>query len=110
LDLSDPAQWWPGNSAWPGAPGPWKQWLARGASIAFQIATIAGALPAVNDSDRRRQRDRELHQQLGKWDAQLEASQTWPSVLRVAGRIERALRAELIERRSLIRNQKLAKK
>jgi hypothetical protein len=82
-------------------PGPWKQWLALGASIAFQIATVAGALLAVKDCDRRRQRYRELHQQLGKWDAQLEASRTWPSVLRVAGRIERALLAELIEWRSL---------
>jgi hypothetical protein len=82
-------------------PGTWKQWLALGASIAFQIATVAGALLAVNDCDRRRQRYRELHQQLGKWDAQLEALRTWPSVLRVARRIERALLAELIEWRSL---------
>jgi hypothetical protein len=104
------AQWWPGHLAWQGAPGTWKQWLALGASIAFQIATIAGALLAVNDGDRRRQRYRELHQQLGEWDAELEASRTWPSGLRVAGRIERALLAELIEWRSLIRNQKLAKK
>jgi hypothetical protein len=88
----------------------WKQWLALGASVAFQIATVAGALLAVNDCDRRRQRYRELHQQLRHWDAQLEALRTWPSVLRVAGRIERALLAELIEWRSLIRNQKLAKK
>ena len=91
-------------------PGPRKQWLALGASIAFQIATVAGALLAVNDCDRRRQRYRELHQQLGEWDAQLEALRTWPSVLRVAGRIERALLAELIEWRSLIRNPKLARK
>lgn len=82
-------------------PGPGKHWLALGASIAFQIATVAGALLAVNDCDRRRQRYRELHQQLGKWDAQLEASRTWLSMLRVAGRIERALLAELIEWRSL---------
>ncbi|MGO9641196.1 MAG: hypothetical protein ACLP1Y_07830, partial [Candidatus Acidiferrales bacterium] len=91
-------------------PGPWKQWLGMGASVAFQIATVAGALLAVNDCDRRRQRYRELHQQLGEWDAQLEALRTWPSVLRVCGRIERALLAELIEWRSLIRNQKMAKK
>jgi hypothetical protein len=88
----------------------WKQWLALGASVAFQIATVAGALLAVNDCDRRRQRYRELHQQLRHWDAQLEALRTWPSVLRVAGRIERALLAELIEWRSLIRNPRLAKK
>jgi len=87
-------------------PGPWKQWLALGASIGFQMATVAGALLAVNDCDRRRERYRELHEQLQKWDAQLEALRTWPSVLRVSGRIERALLAELIEWRSLIRNPK----
>jgi hypothetical protein len=91
-------------------PGIWKQWLSLGASIAFQIATVAGALLAVNDCDRRKQRYRELHEQLGEWDAQLEALRTWPSVLRVAGQIERALLAELIEWRSLIRNPRLSKK
>jgi hypothetical protein len=91
-------------------PGSHKQFFALGASIGFQIATVAGALLAVNDCDRRRQRYRELHHLLGEWDAQLEVLRTWPSVLRVAGRIERALLAELIEWRSLIRNQKLAKK
>jgi hypothetical protein len=91
-------------------PGPWKQWLALGASIAFQIATVAGALLAVNDCDRRKERYQELHQQLGQWDAQLEALRTWPSVLRVTGRIERALLAELIEWRSLLRNKELARK
>jgi hypothetical protein len=90
--------------------GPWKQSLALCASIAFQIATVAGALLAVNDCDRRKQRYRELHQQLEDWDAQLESLRTWPSVLRVAGRIERALLTELIEWRSLIRNQKLERK
>jgi hypothetical protein len=90
--------------------GPWKQWLALGASIAFQIATVAGALLAVNDCDRRKERYQELHQQLGQWDAQLEALRTWPSVLRVTGRIERALLAELIEWRSLLRNKELARK
>jgi hypothetical protein len=90
--------------------GPWKQGLALGAAIAFQIATVAGALLAVNDCDRRRLRYRELHDQLEGWDAQLESLRTWPSVLRVAGRIERALLAELIEWRSLIRNHKHARK
>jgi hypothetical protein len=90
--------------------GEWKQWMALGASVAFQIATVAGALLAVNDCDRRRQRYRELHRQLEKWDAQLVALRTWPSVLRVAGRIERALLTELIEWRSLIRNHKHARK
>jgi hypothetical protein len=92
------------------ASGPWKQGMALGAAIAFQIATVAGALLAVNDCDRRRLRYRELHDQLEDWDAQLESLRTWPSVLRVAGRIERALLTELIEWRSLIRNHKQARK
>jgi len=87
-------------------PGLWKPWLALGATIAFQIATVAGALLVVNDCDRRRQRYRELHQQLGDWDAQLKTLRTWPSVLRVTAQTERALLAELIEWRSLIRNPK----
>jgi hypothetical protein len=91
-------------------PGPWKPWLALGASFAFQVATVAGALRAINDCDRRKQRYRELHQQLGKWDSQLAASRSWQSVLRVAGQIERALLAELIEWRSLIRNPKPGRK
>ena len=90
--------------------GPWKPWLSLGASIAFQIATIAGALLAVYDCNRRRQRYREMHRQLENWDAQLEALRTWPSVLRVAGQIERVLLAELIEWRSLVRNPKVSKK
>jgi hypothetical protein len=91
-------------------PEPRKHALALGASIAFQIATVAGALLAVNDCDRRRLRYRELYQRLQSWDAQLAALRTWPTVLGVAGRIERALLAELIEWRSLIRNQKQARK
>jgi hypothetical protein len=90
--------------------GAGKQWMALGASIAFQIATVAGALLAVNDCDRRRQRYRELLHQIEKWDAQLAALKTWPSVLRVAGKIERALLTELIEWRSLIRNHTQARK
>lgn len=93
-----------------GGLGSWNPGLALGASIVFQIATVAGALRAVNDCDRRRQRYRDLHLQLGEWDAQLAALRTWPSVLRVAGRIERALQAELIEWRSLIRHPKLVRK
>lgn len=92
------------------APGPWKQSLSLGASVAFQIATIAGALLAVNDCDRRKKRYQELHEKLGSWNTQIEALRTWPSVLRVAEQIERALLAELIEWRSLIRNQKMEKK
>jgi len=92
------------------APGPWKQSLSLGASIAFQIATIAGALLAVNDCDRRKERYQELHKKLGSWDTQIEVLRTWPSVLHVAEQIERALLAEFIEWRSLIRNQKMTRK
>ncbi len=50
---------------------PISNFFELGASIGFQIATVAGALLAVNDCDRRRQRYRELHHLLGEWDAQL---------------------------------------
>jgi hypothetical protein len=51
-----------------------------------------------------------LHKKLGSWDTQIEVLRTWPSVLHVAEQIERALLAELIEWRSLIRNQKMTRK
>jgi len=89
---------------------PWKHWLSLSAAIAFQIATVAGALLAANDCDRRKEHYRKMHEQLREWDAQLQALQTWPSAMRVAGRTERALLAELIEWRSLLQNQKLARK
>lgn len=90
--------------------GQWKPALALVASIVFQLATVTGALLVVNDCDRRKQRYRELHLQLAKWNVELAALRTWPAVLRLAERIERALLAELIEWRSLIRNHRLAKK
>ena len=91
-------------------PGPWKLAISLSASIAFQIATVAGALLAANDCDRRKEHYRKMHEQLKESDAQLETLRTWPSALRLAGRIERALLAELIEWRSLLRNQKLSRK
>ena len=80
------------------------------AKIFFQIATVAGSLVVVNDYMRRRDRYRELHRMLVRWDKQLELSQTWPIVLRIASTVEKALLAELIEWRSHIRNQKLPQK
>jgi uncharacterized membrane protein YciS (DUF1049 family) len=93
-------------------------WIADGmkpvlsllVAIMFQIATVAGSLVVVNDYVRRRDRYRELHRMLMQWDKQLELSQTWPIVLRIAAIVEKALLAELIEWRSHIRNQKLPRK
>jgi len=84
--------------------------LALAATTCFQIATVAGALLAVNDFQRRRDRYRELHRMLTQWDKQLELTRTWATVLRITSMIERALLAELIEWRSLIRNRKLPQK
>ena len=89
---------------------PWKHGLALGASIAFEIATVAGALIVVNDCERRRQRYREMHYLLAEWDKQLERLRTWFSVLHIANRIERALLIEVIEWRSVIRHRKLPSK
>ena len=83
------------------------KWIALAVSILFQLATIAGALLVVNDSERRERRYAELYELLTDWDAQLEALRTWPSVLRVAGSIEKALLVELLEWRSLTRNVKI---
>jgi hypothetical protein len=84
--------------------------LSLSVAILFQIATVAGSLVVVNDFVRRRDRYCELHRMLVEWDKQLELSQTWAIVLRVATTVEKALLAELIEWRSHIRNQKLPQK
>jgi hypothetical protein len=84
--------------------------LALSVAIFFQIATVAGSLVVVNDYVRRRDRYRELHRMLVQWDKQLELSETWHIVLRIATTVEKALLAELIEWRSHIRNQKLPQK
>ena len=85
------------------------KWLALVISALFQIATVAGALVIVNDCNRRQQRYRELCDWLRGWDAQLDALRTWPSVLQVAARVEKALLVELLEWRSLVRNRKPGK-
>ena len=79
-------------------------------AICFQIATVAGSLVVVYDYVRRRDRYREMHRMLLQWDKQLELSETWHIVLRIASTVEKALLAELIEWRSHIRNQKLPQK
>lgn len=85
--------------------GHWRLVPALAGTIFFQIATIAGALLIVNDCHRRRQRYRELLHLLQGWDKQIESSLTWATLLRVAMTVEKALLAEVIEWRSLIRNR-----
>jgi hypothetical protein len=91
-------------------PENWRPGLAFAAAVGFQITTVAGALLVVYDYQRRRDRYRELHRMLTQWDKQLDLAQTWPIVLRIASRVEKALLAELIEWRSHIKNQKLPQK
>ncbi|HKN20258.1 MAG TPA: hypothetical protein VJX73_02515 [Terracidiphilus sp.] len=79
-----------------------RQWLAFAMSALFEVATMAGAFAAMKDCARRRRRYREISHALRRWDAQLEALNTWNSVLRVVERIERALIVELFEWRSLV--------
>ena len=79
-----------------------RQWLAFLMSALFEVATMAGAFAAMKDCARRRRRYRELSHALRRWDTQLEALNTWNSVLRVVERIERALVVELFEWRSLV--------
>jgi hypothetical protein len=88
----------------------WLTGLAFAGTVGFQIATVAGALLIVNDWRRRRERYGELHHLLVVWDKQIESARTWTIALRTASRVERALLAEVIEWRSLIRNRKLPSK
>jgi hypothetical protein len=94
--------WWKGL-----APEVWEAVLSHSGSVFFQIATVIGALLAVNDYKRRRQRYVEMEHLLREWDKQLEFAQTWPVLLQIARKIERALLSEVIEWRSLIRHRKL---
>jgi hypothetical protein len=87
-----------------------KAWLSVAVSALFQVATIAGALVFVHDCERRRRRYLELQSWLAEWDRELDALETWPTVLKVACRIERALLVELLEWKSLVRNVKMARK
>lgn len=88
----------------------WKPALALAATACFQIATVAFALLFVNDSQRRRDRYRDLHRMLSEWEKQLNLAQTWPIALRITSLIEKALLAELIEWRSLIRHRQVPQK
>jgi hypothetical protein len=90
--------------------GTWLTGLAFGGTVCFQIATVSGALLIVNDWRRRRERYSELHHLLVVWDKQIASAGTWAIVLRTATRVERALLAEVIEWRSLIRNRKMPQK
>jgi hypothetical protein len=90
--------------------GNWLTGLAFAGTVFFQIATILGALLIVNDWQRRRERYRELHDLLVVWDKQIALAGTWTVLLRTATRVERALLAEVIEWRSLIRNRKMPRK
>ena len=82
-------------------------WLALLSSALFQVATVAGALLVVHDCDRRQRRYLEIHRSLAGWETELRALRTWPPVIQVVGRIERALLVELIEWRSLLQNRKM---
>lgn len=88
----------------------WKPGLTLAATSFFQIATVAGALLFVYDYQRRRERYRNLHAMLVQWDKQLDLAQTWPVVLKISSLAEKALLAELIEWRSLIRHRKVPAK
>jgi len=79
-------------------------------SVFFQVSAISGAMLVVNDHERRRVRYRELHDLLQEWDKQLAFALTWPTVLRIAESVEKALLAEVIEWKSLILHHKLPRR
>jgi hypothetical protein len=84
-----------------------QSWLSLVASALFQFATVAGALLIVKDCDRRQRRYLELHRALSDWESELRAFHTWPPVIEVVSKIERALLVELLEWRSLLQNRKM---
>jgi hypothetical protein len=92
-----------GGTQWIAAHGfSGRQWLAFTMSALFEISTMAGAFAAMKDCARRRHRYRELSEALGRWHNQLQALNTWNSMLRIVDRIERALLVELFEWRSVV--------
>jgi hypothetical protein len=84
-----------------------RRWLPFATSALFQIATIAGALLVVNDCARRQRRYQEIHHSLTSWEVEFRAFTTWPPVLQVVNKIERALLVELLEWRALLQNIKM---
>ena len=82
-------------------------WLSLVAAALFQVATVSGALLVVKDCDRRQRRYLELHHALEDWGAELQAFRTWPPVIDVVSKVERALLVELLEWRSLLQNRKM---
>ena len=89
--------------------GTWTSWLNLGVVLGFQLAAGIGTMIVINDYARRRQRFLETRRLVLDYNKQLEQAQSWPSVLRVVTRIEKALLTELIEWRALFRNQKIGK-
>jgi hypothetical protein len=82
-------------------------WLSMLSSALFQLATVAGALLVVNECERRERRYHEIHRALADWEVELRAFRTWPPVIEVVNKIERALLVELLEWRSLLQNMKM---
>jgi hypothetical protein len=82
-------------------------WLSMVSSALFQLATVAGALLVVNECERRERRYQEIHRSLADWEVELRAFRTWPPVIEVVDKIERALLVELLEWRSLLQNMKM---
>jgi hypothetical protein len=82
-------------------------WLSMVSSALFQLATVAGALLVVNECERRERRYQEIHLSLANWEVELRAFRTWPPVIEVVNKIERALLVELLEWRSLLQNMKM---
>ena len=91
----------------PSHPAPGEGWLPLVASALFQVATVAGALLVVNECERRERRYKEIHRSLADWEVELRAFHTWPPVIEVVSKIERALLVELLEWRSLLKNMKM---
>jgi hypothetical protein len=92
-----------------GETGHWKSEFGLAVAISFQVAAVTGAIVVINDYGRRQQRYVEMRDLILSYAGQLRGAQSWTSVLRVVTRIERALLAEVMEWRTLFKNQNLGK-
>jgi hypothetical protein len=88
-----------------GETGHWKSEFGLAVAFAFQVAAVTGATVAINDYGRRQQRYVEMRNLILSYAGQLRGAQSWTSVLRIVTRVERALLSEVMEWRTLFKNQ-----
>lgn len=90
-------------------PGAWTSEFGLAIALALQIAAGIGAIIVINDYGRRQLRYLEMRTLILDYGKQLQQAKSWPSVLRLVILIEKALLVEVMEWRTLFKNQKFGK-